>query len=90
MSPKVEGQLRQAAMLCARSGQMAKYCEIMVELGDWTAAIALAPAVSHEFWQELVAQYSQRLISQSSEQCVPYLLAAGADADAVEFYLQVR
>ena len=90
MSAKVEGQLRQAALLCAKSGQMAKYCGIMVELGDWNAALALAPAVSMEYWQELVAQNSQRLISQSSEQCVPHLLAAGADADAVEFYLQRR
>lgn len=87
MSSKVEDQLRAAAMIHARAGDFQNYCSIMVDLGDWTAALAMAPSVSTEYWKTLCNRYSQHLIGESSEQCIPYLLATGKDADAVEFYL---
>lgn len=88
LSSKVEDQLRSAAMIHARAGDFASYCSIMVDLGDWTAALAMAPSVSMDYWKNLCQRYSQHLIGESSEQCVPYLLATGKDADAVEFYLR--
>jgi WD40 repeat protein len=88
LSSKVEDQLRSAAMIHARAGDFASYCSIMVDLGDWTAALAMAPSVSMDYWKSLCQRYSQNLINESSEQCVPYLLATGKDADAVEFYLR--
>jgi len=88
LSSKVEDQLRSAAMIHARAGDFISYCSIMVDLGDWTAALAMAPSVSMEYWKSLCQRYSQTLISDSSEQCVPYLLATGKDADVVEFYLR--
>ena len=88
MSIKVEDQLRSAAMIHARAGDFVNYCSIMVDLGDWTAALAMAPSVSMEYWQDLCQRYAQSLITESSEQCVPYLLATGKDADVVEFYLR--
>ena len=33
----------QAALQHARLGDFSKYCAIMVDLGEWTAALALAP-----------------------------------------------
>jgi hypothetical protein len=50
----------------------------------------MAPAVSMEYWQNLANQYSQHLMSSSSEKCVPFLVGSGKDADAIEFYLQRR
>jgi hypothetical protein len=88
LSARVEDQLRSAAMIHARTGDFVSYCSIMVDLGDWTAALAMAPSVSMEYWKSLCQRYSQSLINESSEQCVPYLLATGKDADAVEFYLR--
>lgn len=88
MSSKVEDQLRSAAMIHARAGDFLNYCSIMVDLGDWTAALAMAPSVSTEYWKSLCNRYSQHLITEASEQCIPYLLATGKDADAVEFYLR--
>ncbi len=88
LSSKVEDQLRSAAMIHARAGDFVEYCTIMVDLGDWTAALAMAPSVSMDYWKSLCQRYSQHLMNESSEQCVPYLLATGKDADAVEFYLR--
>lgn len=33
----------QAALHHARLGDFSKYCAMMVDLGEWTAALALAP-----------------------------------------------
>ena len=88
VSSKVEDQLRAAAMIHARAGDFGKYCSIMVDLGDWNAALAMAPSVSMDYWKSLCQRYSQVLVAESAEQCVPYLLATGKDADAVEFYLR--
>ena len=39
-SGKVEEQLRRAALLYIRTGDVLKYCTIMVELNEWTEALA--------------------------------------------------
>ena len=88
LSKKVEDQLRSSAMIYARIGDFQKYCSIMIDIGDWTAALAMAPSVSMEYWKDLSQRYSQVLLNNSSEESIPYLLAVGKDIDAVEFYLQ--
>ncbi|KAK3271996.1 hypothetical protein CYMTET_19681, partial [Cymbomonas tetramitiformis] len=40
-------------------GNLQRYCEITRDLGDWEKAIAMAPAVSLEFWGDLVKAYAQ-------------------------------
>ena len=47
-------------------------------------------SVSHEYWKELATRYANHLSGNSSELCVPYLVAVGCDAEAVDFYLQRR
>ena len=37
---QVEEQLRRAALLYIRTGDMLKYCSIMVDLNEWTEALA--------------------------------------------------
>lgn len=42
---KKEELLRKAATLYAQIGDLEKYCSILVDLGDWTEAIAVAPGM---------------------------------------------
>jgi hypothetical protein len=81
-------QLRTAAFMFARTGDFSKYCEIMIELNDWNAALAMAPCVSMEYWKSLCLRHGRLLSEMSSEMCIPVLLGIGKDADAVEFYLK--
>lgn len=76
-----------AAYAYMRLGDFARYCAIMVELGKWEAALAVAPCVSLEYWRYLSYQYAQHLKDQSSEMSIPYLISVGKDADAVDYYL---
>ena len=85
VSGKVEEQMRRAALLHARTGDFKKYCLLMVELNEWAQALAVAPAVSHEYWQALSKRYGEHLLGNSSELCVPPLLAAGCDAGKALF-----
>lgn len=81
-----ENQLS-AALAFMRMGEFAKYCAIMVELGKWEAALAIAPSVSLDYWRYLSFQYAMSLKEQSSEMAIPHLLCIGKDADAVDYYL---
>lgn len=85
---KAEEQLRQAAMIFVQTGDFVKYCSIMIEIGDWMAALAMAPCVSHDYWLHVMKGHSQYLKNKSSEQCVPFLLGTGQDREAVDFYLE--
>ena len=50
---------------------------------------SVAPAVSMEYWRTLAKRYGEHLANtQSSEQCIPSLIASGSTIDAVRFYLQ--
>lgn len=88
ISGKAEEQLRQAAMIFAQTGDFIKYCSIMIEIGDWMAALAMAPCVSHDYWLHLMKGHAQHLKNKLSEDCVPYLIGTGQDREAVDFYLQ--
>lgn len=91
--PTAEDNMLTAAMAYARLGDFGKYCALMVELGRWEAALAMAPAVSLDYWRSLSTRYAQHLQqgqqqqSGQSDACVPHLLAVGRDADAVDYYL---
>lgn len=84
---KSDEQVIAAAMLHMRLGEFEKYCTLMVELGKWESALAVAPAVSMEYWKQLSVRYAQHLVMQASEECIPFLLGTAKDGDAVEFYL---
>ena len=55
----------------------------MVEVGRWYRALAVAPAVSMEYWRALCKRFAQRLEAEESEQAVPLYLASGAVDEAV-------
>jgi len=74
----------------ARLGDMNQCCSILIDIGDWTTALALAPSVSLEYWQELTAKYADHLATNFSENCIPHLLAIKKYEEAVDFYLKRR
>ncbi|XP_047481224.1 WD repeat-containing protein 17-like [Penaeus chinensis] len=63
-----------------RCGALQQYCELMTRLHQWDHALALAPAVSVDYWRKLVARHAEQLLNDDNEECVPYLLAS-RDAD---------
>ncbi|XP_066956128.1 WD repeat-containing protein 17-like isoform X1 [Macrobrachium rosenbergii] len=63
-----------------RCGALQQYCELMIRLHQWDHALALAPAVSVDYWRKLVARHAEQLLTDDNEACVPYLLAT-RDAD---------
>ena len=87
MTSKAEESLRRAITLYTRIGDFKKCCDVYVDLGDWTQALALAPAVSLDYWRALSLRYGQHLHSKSSERCVQHYLAAGGTTAAVNFHL---
>lgn len=40
-----------------RCGAVQQYCELMTRLHQWDHALALAPAVSVDYWRKLMARY---------------------------------
>ena len=83
---KVAEQLLEAAKLYAQIGDFESYCNIMIELGEWTTAIAIAPKVSMEYWSSLVSQYADVLNKSMSEKCIPFYLASGRAEEAISVY----
>jgi WD40 repeat protein len=90
LSNKNIDRLKEAALLNAKMGDFERYCNIMIEIGDYTAALAMAPRVSMAFWTALCSKYSDVLLEKSDEECVPYLMAAGRCDLAVDYYLSKR
>ena len=80
-------RLREAAMTHARLGDMERYCSIMVDIGEWTTAIAMAPTVSMEYWQSLCTLYAASLAADAKEECVPYFIGTGGVEMAVDYYI---
>ncbi len=50
---KREDRLEEAAKLHLSCGDIKQYCEIHFELKNYAKAMAFAPAVSIDYWQEL-------------------------------------
>ena len=50
---KKEDRLEEVAKYFLSCGKIKEYCEVHFELGNYAKAMAFAPAVSIEYWQEL-------------------------------------
>ncbi|EDV25063.1 uncharacterized protein TRIADDRAFT_25870 [Trichoplax adhaerens] len=70
-----EEKLRKAAALYLQLGHTQKYCELLIEIGEWDKALAVAPSVSLTFWKNLAERHAKYLASEDSEDCVPYFIA---------------
>ncbi len=82
-----EESLRASADMYARVGRMRNYCDIMVEIGEWDAALAAAPAVSLAFWRDLAAKRAEQLVDNGKSSAVPLFIASGLYTRAVDVLL---
>lgn len=78
-----EDRLEKAAALHIGLGNFRDYCEIMVELGRFDRALAVAPAAGVSYWQELMARIAVETGKEGDLSSLPYQLAGGDVAGAV-------
>lgn len=78
-------RFQEAALIHLRLGNMKHYCEIMIEIGEWLPALAVAPAISMSYWQQLTRRYATELSSQQQSEAVPYLAATGQIDELLAF-----
>ena len=72
-----DDQLREAAEIYLRSGNLQRHCDLMAELKEWDRALALAPGVSMSYWKELCDKRVSNLKADQTDAVVPYAVAAG-------------
>lgn len=80
-----EARLREAAKIYIRLGNLQRYCELLVELGEWERAIAVAPGVSLEYWKSITKRYTKFLAKEDDENLIPFCTAIGDPEALVEF-----
>ncbi|XP_062905536.1 WD repeat-containing protein 17 isoform X1 [Mobula hypostoma] len=85
-APSKEERLKEAAEIHLRLGQIQRYCELMVELGEWDKALSVAPGVSMKYWKKLMQRRSDQLIQEGSDEVIPYCIATGDVKKLVTFF----
>lgn len=75
--PSREQSLQEAAQLYLSTGNLRKYCEILTQLGAWNEALALAPGVSYQYWQQLAKRRCDALVSEDRPEAVGLMVALG-------------
>ncbi|KAK3100008.1 hypothetical protein FSP39_013425 [Pinctada imbricata] len=85
-APSREDRIRDAAKINLSIGNVQRYCELMVELGEWQHAIAIAPGVSMEYWKSLTQRYITYLQTKDSEVLIPFSTTVGDLDTLVSFY----
>ncbi len=54
---KREDRLVAASQLMLKAGNIREYCEIHIKMGNFEDAIAYAPKVSLDYWNQCVSKY---------------------------------
>lgn len=85
-SQKKIKSLEEAADYYLKSGNIQKYCEIMISLNEWERALAIAPGVSLKYWQKLMNKYIRCLKNENSSKFIPFSLAIGNIEETVDHY----
>ncbi|XP_060102496.1 WD repeat-containing protein 17 isoform X4 [Heteronotia binoei] len=85
-APSKEERLKEAAEIHLRLGQIQRYCELMVELGEWDKALSVAPGVSMKYWKKLMQRRADQLIQEENDDVIPYCIATGDVKKLVKFY----
>nr|XP_056711232.1 WD repeat-containing protein 17 isoform X2 [Euleptes europaea] len=85
-APSKEERLKEAAEIHLRLGQIQRYCELMVELGEWDKALSVAPGVSVKYWKKLMQRRADQLIQEENDDVIPYCIATGDVKKLVKFY----
>uniref|UniRef100_A0A8C7QV08 WD repeat domain 17 n=1 Tax=Oncorhynchus mykiss TaxID=8022 RepID=A0A8C7QV08_ONCMY len=85
-APSKEERLRDAAEIHLRLGQIQRYCELMVELGEWDKALSVAPGVSIKYWKKLMQRRADQLMQEENHDIIPYCIATGDVRKLVSFF----
>uniref|UniRef100_A0A8C7VBI3 WD repeat domain 17 n=1 Tax=Oncorhynchus mykiss TaxID=8022 RepID=A0A8C7VBI3_ONCMY len=85
-APSKEERLRDAAEIHLRLGQIQRYCELMVELGEWDKALSVAPGVSIKYWKKLMQRRADQLMQEENHDVIPYCIATGDVRKLVNFF----
>ncbi|XP_066487999.1 WD repeat-containing protein 17 isoform X3 [Tiliqua scincoides] len=85
-APSKEERLKEAAEIHLRLGQIQRYCELMVELGEWDKALSVAPGVSMKYWKKLMQRRADQLIQEENDGVIPYCIATGDVKKLVTFF----
>ncbi|NXN85959.1 WDR17 protein, partial [Bombycilla garrulus] len=85
-APSKEERLKEAAEIHLRLGQIQRYCELMVELGEWDKALSVAPGVSMKYWRKLMQRRADQLIQEENDDVIPYCIAVGDVKKLVSFF----
>ncbi|GAB0188611.1 WD repeat-containing protein 17 [Grus japonensis] len=85
-APSKEERLKEAAEIHLRLGQIQRYCELMVELGEWDKALSVAPGVSMKYWRKLTQRRADQLIQEENDDVIPYCIAIGDVKKLVSFF----
>ncbi|XP_029387746.1 WD repeat-containing protein 17 isoform X1 [Mus pahari] len=86
-APTKEKKLKEAAEIHLRLGQIQRYCELMVELGEWDKALSVAPGVSVKYWRKLMQRRADQLIQEDKDEVIPYCIATGDVKKLVNFFV---
>uniref|UniRef100_W5LL89 WD repeat domain 17 n=1 Tax=Astyanax mexicanus TaxID=7994 RepID=W5LL89_ASTMX len=85
-APSKEERLKAAAEIHLRLGQIQRYCELMVELGEWEKALSVAPGVSMKYWKKLMQRRADQLMQEGNDDVIPYCIATGDVKKLVNFF----
>lgn len=86
---KMEERLMRAAQIMLRIGDLRSYCSMVARAGHYEKAICIAPAVSHEFWQEMCNEYLESMTATPDmEDVAPFWVATGKAGKLVDAYIQ--
>ncbi|NXC33740.1 WDR17 protein, partial [Campylorhamphus procurvoides] len=85
-APSKEERLKEAAEIHLRLGQIQRYCELMVELGEWDKALSVAPGVSMKYWRKLMQRRADQLIQEENDDVIPYCIATGDVKKLISFF----
>ncbi|XP_078222354.1 WD repeat-containing protein 17 isoform X7 [Callithrix jacchus] len=85
--PTKEERLKEAAEIHLRLGQIQRYCELMVELGEWDKALSIAPGFSVKYWKKLMQRRADQLIQEDKDDVIPYCIATGDVKKLVHFFV---
>ncbi|KAI2668356.1 WD repeat-containing protein 17 [Labeo rohita] len=85
-APSKDERLKNAAEIHIRLGQIQRYCELMVELGEWEKALSVAPGVSMKYWKKLMQRRADQLMQEGNDDVIPYCIATGEVKKLVNFF----
>ena len=85
---KKEDRLIESAKIFLKLGNFREFCEIQMKLSNYEKALAYAPAVSMEYWQECAERYTQHLDQQKHEDLPLACLLSHQVSRAIDVYKQ--